>query len=67
MVPGYYEIIVSLYYARDAEVVVLKPVFLFCRFLTMGRLISLSFGETALTLEYWQMAKELERLRIERL
>lgn len=38
-----------------------------CRLLTMGRLISLSFGETSLTLEHWQMAKELERLRKERL
>ncbi|XP_009799229.1 mini-chromosome maintenance complex-binding protein [Nicotiana sylvestris] len=39
----------------------------FSRLLTMGRLISLSFGETSLTLEHWQMAKELERLRKERL
>ncbi|WMV33685.1 hypothetical protein MTR67_027070 [Solanum verrucosum] len=39
----------------------------FSRFLTMGRLVSLSFGETTLTLEHWQMAKELERLRKERL
>lgn len=39
----------------------------FSRLLTMGRLLSLSFGETSLTLEHWQMAKELERLRRERL
>ncbi|XP_055831428.1 mini-chromosome maintenance complex-binding protein isoform X2 [Solanum dulcamara] len=39
----------------------------FSRLLTMGRLVSLSFGETSLTLEHWQMAKELERLRKERL
>ncbi|OIW20034.1 hypothetical protein TanjilG_31952 [Lupinus angustifolius] len=37
------------------------------RWLTMGRLMSLSFGETNLSLEHWQMVKELERLRRERL
>ncbi|XP_022890993.1 mini-chromosome maintenance complex-binding protein [Olea europaea var. sylvestris] len=37
------------------------------RWLTMGRLISTSFGETCLTMEHWQMVKELERLRRERL
>lgn len=39
----------------------------FSRWLTMGRLISASFGETFLSLEHWQMVKELERLRRERL
>ncbi|GMI84959.1 E2F target gene 1 [Hibiscus trionum] len=39
----------------------------FSRWLTMGRLISSSFGETCLLLEHWQMVKELERLRMERL
>ncbi|CAN4076304.1 unnamed protein product [Withania somnifera] len=39
----------------------------FSRLLTIGRLVSLSFGEISLTLEHWQMAKELERLRKERL
>ncbi|KAJ4827939.1 Mini-chromosome maintenance complex-binding protein [Turnera subulata] len=39
----------------------------FSRWLTMARLISASFGETSLSLEHWQMAKELERLRKERL
>ncbi|KAF3673236.1 Mini-chromosome maintenance complex-binding protein [Capsicum annuum] len=39
----------------------------FSRLLTMGRLVSLSFGETSLTLEHWKMANELERLRKERL
>ncbi|KAI4306546.1 hypothetical protein L6164_029816 [Bauhinia variegata] len=39
----------------------------FSRWLTMGRLISLSFGETSLPLEHWEMAKELEKLRRERL
>lgn len=39
----------------------------FSRLLTMGRLVSLSFGETSLTPEHWQMAKELELLRKERL
>ncbi|XP_018821915.1 mini-chromosome maintenance complex-binding protein isoform X1 [Juglans regia] len=39
----------------------------FNRWLTMGRLMSLSFGETCLSLEHWQMVKELERLRRERL
>ncbi|KAG5224432.1 hypothetical protein OIU76_023208 [Salix suchowensis] len=39
----------------------------FSRWLTMGRLISASFGETSLSLEHWQMVKELERLRIDRL
>lgn len=38
----------------------------FSRLLTMGRLMSLSFGETSLSLEHWQMVKELERLRWER-
>ncbi|XP_027338865.1 mini-chromosome maintenance complex-binding protein isoform X2 [Abrus precatorius] len=37
------------------------------RWLTMGRLMSLSYGETSLSLEHWQMVKELERLRRERL
>ncbi|KAK9282820.1 hypothetical protein L1049_011043 [Liquidambar formosana] len=39
----------------------------FSRWLTMGRLMSMSFGETCLSLEQWQMVKELERLRRERL
>ncbi|XP_057979402.1 mini-chromosome maintenance complex-binding protein isoform X2 [Malania oleifera] len=39
----------------------------FSRWLTMGRLMSLSFGETCLTRDHWQMVKELERLRRERL
>lgn len=37
------------------------------RLVTMGRLLSLSYGETSLSLEHWQMVKELERLRRERL
>ncbi|KAL3521301.1 hypothetical protein ACH5RR_019450 [Cinchona calisaya] len=36
------------------------------RLLTMGRLVSVSFGETCLSLDHWQMVKELERLRRER-
>ncbi|CAK8567778.1 unnamed protein product [Lathyrus sativus] len=39
----------------------------FSRWLTMGRLMSLSYGETSMSLEHWQMTKELERLRRERL
>ncbi|GMY08375.1 mini-chromosome maintenance complex-binding protein [Fagus crenata] len=39
----------------------------FNRWLTMGRLMCASFGETSLSLEHWQMVKELERLRRERL
>ncbi|KAK6929553.1 Mini-chromosome maintenance complex-binding protein [Dillenia turbinata] len=39
----------------------------FSRWLTMGRLMSISFGETCLSLEHWQMVKDLERLRTERL
>ncbi|XP_071690035.1 mini-chromosome maintenance complex-binding protein [Rutidosis leptorrhynchoides] len=39
----------------------------FNRWLTMGRLMSLSMGETCLTHEHWQMVKEFERLRKERL
>ncbi|GKU98242.1 hypothetical protein SLEP1_g11271 [Rubroshorea leprosula] len=39
----------------------------FSRWLTMGRLMSSSFGETSLSMEHWQMVKELERLRRERL
>lgn len=38
----------------------------FSRWLTMGRLMSMSFGETCLSLEHWQMVKELERLRSKR-
>ncbi|KAL6581274.1 hypothetical protein OROMI_007197 [Orobanche minor] len=38
----------------------------FSRWLTMGRLMSVSFGETCLSMEHWQMVKELERLRKER-
>ncbi|XP_021769315.1 mini-chromosome maintenance complex-binding protein-like [Chenopodium quinoa] len=38
----------------------------FSRLLTMSRLMSLSFGETSLSMEHWQMVKELERLRKER-
>ncbi|PON34962.1 Mini-chromosome maintenance complex-binding protein [Parasponia andersonii] len=39
----------------------------FSRLLTMGRLMSMSYGETTLSLKHWQMVKELERLRRERL
>ncbi|XVF00377.1 hypothetical protein REPUB_Repub03eG0280300 [Reevesia pubescens] len=39
----------------------------FSRWLTMARLISSSFGESCLSLEHWEMVKELERLRRERL
>ncbi|CAM8916783.1 unnamed protein product [Rhodiola kirilowii] len=39
----------------------------FSRCLTMGRLISISFGEDSLSLEHWRMVKELERLRKERI
>ncbi|KAJ7965139.1 Mini-chromosome maintenance complex-binding protein [Quillaja saponaria] len=39
----------------------------FSRWLTMARLVSASFGETCLSLEHWQMVKELERMRKERL
>ncbi|KAF8394837.1 hypothetical protein HHK36_018774 [Tetracentron sinense] len=39
----------------------------FSRLLTMARLMTASFGETSLSLEHWQMVKELERLRRERL
>ncbi|KAL7589325.1 hypothetical protein Lser_V15G36082 [Lactuca serriola] len=39
----------------------------FSRWLTMGRLMSLSFGETCLSHQHWQMVKEMERLRKERL
>ncbi|OAY46352.1 mini-chromosome maintenance complex-binding protein isoform X2 [Manihot esculenta] len=39
----------------------------FSRWLTMGRLISTSFGETSLSMEHWQMVMELERQRRERL
>ncbi|GMN41156.1 hypothetical protein TIFTF001_010377 [Ficus carica] len=39
----------------------------FSRLLTMGRLMCMSYGETSLSLEHWQMVKELERLRRERL
>ncbi|MQL98059.1 hypothetical protein Taro_030760 [Colocasia esculenta] len=38
----------------------------FSRWLTMGQLVSASFGETDLSLEHWQMVKEFERLRKER-
>ncbi|KAK2982427.1 hypothetical protein RJ640_026270 [Escallonia rubra] len=39
----------------------------FSRLLTLGRLMAISFGEKSLSLEHWQMVKELERLRRERL
>ncbi|KAK8542321.1 hypothetical protein V6N12_014922 [Hibiscus sabdariffa] len=39
----------------------------FSRWLTMARLISSSFGESSLSMEHWEMVKELERLRKERL
>ncbi|XWS74486.1 hypothetical protein CRYUN_Cryun01aG0002200 [Craigia yunnanensis] len=39
----------------------------FSRWLTMARLVFSSFGETSLPLEHWQMVKELERLRREKL
>ncbi|KAK1415433.1 hypothetical protein QVD17_31214 [Tagetes erecta] len=39
----------------------------FNRWLTMGRLMGVSFGETSLSHEQWQMVKEMERLRKERL
>jgi hypothetical protein len=37
------------------------------RLLTMARMMSVSYGETTLSLEHWQMVLELERLRKERL
>ncbi|KAL3524047.1 hypothetical protein ACH5RR_016881 [Cinchona calisaya] len=37
------------------------------RLLTMGQLVAASFGETILSLDHWQMVKELERHRRERL
>ncbi|KAF4346537.1 hypothetical protein F8388_015581 [Cannabis sativa] len=39
----------------------------FSSLLTMARLMSMSYGETSLSLEHWQMVKELDRLRRERL
>ncbi|CAN8317626.1 unnamed protein product [Cochlearia groenlandica] len=36
------------------------------RLLTMARMMSVSYGETNLSLEHWQMVLELERLRKER-
>ncbi|XP_073130537.1 mini-chromosome maintenance complex-binding protein isoform X2 [Henckelia pumila] len=39
----------------------------FSRLLTMGRLMSISFGESHLSKEHWQMVKELETIRKERL
>lgn len=38
----------------------------YCRWLTMARLMAASFGETFLSMEHWQMVKEMERLRLER-
>lgn len=37
------------------------------RWLTMTELMSASFGEKNFSLEHWQMIKELERLRKDRL
>ncbi|WOL14780.1 mini-chromosome maintenance complex-binding protein [Canna indica] len=37
------------------------------RWLTMGELMSASYGEKSLTLEHWQMIMEMERIRKERL
>ncbi|KFK42329.1 hypothetical protein AALP_AA2G242000 [Arabis alpina] len=37
------------------------------RLLTLARMMSVSYGETTLSLEHWQMVLELERLRKERL
>ncbi|CAH2058608.1 unnamed protein product [Thlaspi arvense] len=37
------------------------------RLLTMARMMSVSYGETTLSQEHWQMVLELERLRKERL
>ncbi|KAI7747223.1 hypothetical protein M8C21_023938 [Ambrosia artemisiifolia] len=39
----------------------------FNRWLTMGRLMAASFGETCLLPEHWQTVKEMERLRKDRL
>ncbi|XP_052182221.1 mini-chromosome maintenance complex-binding protein isoform X1 [Diospyros lotus] len=39
----------------------------FSRWLTLGRLMSVSFGESSLSFEHWQMVNELERQRRERL
>jgi hypothetical protein len=40
---------------------------LFCRWLTMAQITASSFGEKSLSLEHWQMVKELERLRKQRM
>ncbi|KAG8053372.1 hypothetical protein GUJ93_ZPchr0001g32208 [Zizania palustris] len=37
------------------------------RWLTMAQIMASSFGENSLSIEHWQMVKELERLRKERL
>ncbi|TVU21655.1 hypothetical protein EJB05_31306 [Eragrostis curvula] len=37
------------------------------RWLTMAQIMASSFGEKSLSMEHWQMVKELERLRKERL
>ncbi|KAB8080098.1 hypothetical protein EE612_000447 [Oryza sativa] len=37
------------------------------RWLTMAQIMAASFGEKSLSMEHWQMVKELERLRKERL
>ncbi|KAJ0922525.1 putative mini-chromosome maintenance complex-binding protein [Helianthus annuus] len=39
----------------------------FNRWLTMGRLMAASFGETCLSPQHWQMMKEMESLRKDRL
>jgi Mini-chromosome maintenance replisome factor len=36
------------------------------RWLTMAQLMAASFGEKKLSVEHWQMVKEMERLRKER-
>lgn len=36
------------------------------RWLTMAQLMAASFGEKILSVEHWQMVKEIERLRKER-
>ncbi|GLJ14702.1 hypothetical protein SUGI_0238350 [Cryptomeria japonica] len=39
----------------------------FGRWLTMARLVSLSFGEKTMSMDHWQIVKDLERQRSERL
>jgi hypothetical protein len=55
-------------YVQASDLYIQLTLFLLiCRWLTMAQITASSFGEKSLSMEHWQMVKELERLRKQRM